>query len=162
MSNQSNQQQENSEEEDVDVLFQKYLEKLYKELSDKNKAVQKSKIKLPAPKLVQQGKIRTIWENYQSMTDKLQRSPEHLRQFFADELGMECSLSQKTAENTYKLVIKGKGRLKKKGILKILYSYIDTYVQCSVCGEMDTELTKEQRQYFVTCKKCLSKTCCQI
>lgn len=146
----------------VDDNFDMYLDKLYQQLSDKNKSILKAKVKLPTPKLTQLGKIRTVWENFQQMQNKLNRPTEHLRQFFADELGMECSLSQKDPQDPVKLVIKGKGRLKNSGILKILSSYIDTFVQCNVCGEMDTVLNKEQRQYFVTCNKCLSKYCCQI
>jgi len=98
------------------------------------------------------------------MADKLNRPIEHLQQFVAEELGTECSLSQKESHDNqqghFKLVIKRKGGIKKSGILKILYAYIDTYVQCNVCGDLDTDLTKEQRQFFVTCKKCLSKECC--
>lgn len=144
-----------------DVYFNECLDRLYEQLNSKNKTIKKDKIQLPAPNLAQVGKIRTVWENFEAMANKLNRQPEHLREFFATELAMECSLSQKD-EGPVKLVIKGKGRLQKSGILKILYSYIDTYVQCNVCHEMDTELIKKQRELFVFCKKCLSEHCCQV
>ena len=160
------------EQQNQDSLFNKYLDSLYDQLSAKDKSVKKSMLKLPNPKLSKVGTTRVIWENFQSTVDKLNRPAEHMQHFFASELGTECTLSQKdynsgidaegTVSGPAKLVIRGRGRYQKSGIIKILNAYIDAYVQCSVCGDMDTILIKEQRQYFVVCNKCLSKHCCQV
>ena len=144
----------------TDLQFNEYLDHLYIQLADKNKVTKRKLVKLPNPKIKKVGSTKTIWENFHSMAVKLNRPMEHLRKFFSSELGTECSLSHSENELT-KLIIRGRGRYTKNGVLKILHSYIDTYVQCKVCGEMETNFLKEQRQFFVQCTNCLSKECCQ-
>jgi translation initiation factor 2 subunit 2 len=120
-------------------------------------------LKIPKPKTGKQGGARTVWDNFGKTAVALNRPVEHMLTFFASELSTDCSIAKEDVndDSTSKLVIKGKGRYTNDGLIKICDSYLDHYVQCKVCGDMDTTLSKEQRQYFITCKGCLSKWCCQ-
>lgn len=152
--------------ETLELTFDKNLEKLHSELIAKNMTEKRKLLKLPAPKLGKDGGAKTVWSNFGAAAYALSRPVEHMRQFFASELSTDCNVAYETPEcpkdATAKLIIRGKGRYKKSGIQKIMNSYIDSYVQCKVCGSTNSELLKEQRQYFVNCKDCLSKLCCQL
>jgi len=144
--------------------FNKHLDNLYGLLAEKTRLTKQQDLKIPKPKLSKQGGARTIWENFGQTTVKLNRPIDHMQKFFAQELSTDCNVAKDTndaEDTTSKLVITGKGRYTTDGIVKVLQSYVDTYVQCRVCGEMNTTLTKEQRQLFITCVGCLSKWCCQ-
>jgi translation initiation factor 2 subunit 2 len=145
---------------DVDVEFNENLEKLYNQLNEQNRSDKRKKLKIPNPKTGKVGGARTLWENFGKTAVAINRPIDHMHKFFTSELSTDCSIT--SDDQTSKLVIKGKGRYTSAGLIKILDSYLDNYVQCKVCGEMDTNLMKEQRQYFILCKCCLSKWCCQI
>jgi translation initiation factor 2 subunit 2 len=144
--------------------FDFYLDKLYREIGSNGVNEQDKTVKLHNPKLNKEGGARTIWENFGSTAVKLKRPIEHLQTFYANELSTDCNIRKNDPNDpsTFKLVIRGKGRYAKSGIIKILQSYINTFVQCKVCKSMNTVLLKEQRQYHVECKDCFSKLCCQV
>lgn len=148
-------------------LFNTQLDRLYDQLNEKNRLTKQHELKLPKPKLSKQGGAKTVWENFGLVAEKLNRPIDHMHKFFTVELATDCNVAKEIThdnvaiDSTSKLIITGKGRYTPDGIVKILQSYVDTYVQCRVCAEMNTTLTKEQRQLFITCDKCLSKWCCQ-
>lgn len=150
-------------ETESDKLFKMYLDRLYIQLNEQNMSAKRKQLKLPKPKLNKQGGVKTIWENFGLTSECLNRPVDHMLKYFSSELSTECSISRENDSSLrqWKLVIKGKGRYNSTGIITVLHSYMDTYVQCKVCGEMNTEMIKEQRQYFINCKGCLSKWCCQ-
>mmetsp|Transcript_28728 Transcript_28728/g.33018 ORF Transcript_28728/g.33018 Transcript_28728/m.33018 type:complete len:110 (-) Transcript_28728:318-647(-) len=79
----------------------------------------------------------------------MQRSPEHVFQFFMAELGTEGSI-----DGNQRLVIKGK--YVPKYIESLLRKYIVEYVTCKMCRSPNTELVKDAstRLYFCHCKDC--------
>ena len=144
------------------MSFNEYLDRLYAQLDQQNRIMQREELKLPRPKLHKQGGVKTIWENFGITAELLQRPVEHMHKFFTSELSTDCNIAKDSdsTDSSSKLCITGKGRYTSDTIIKILHSYVETYVQCKVCGEMHTSITKEQRQLFITCSKCLSKWCC--
>ncbi|AMD21413.1 HER134Cp [Eremothecium sinecaudum] len=106
------------------------------------------KFRIPPPICQRDGK-KTIFANIQEISEKLQRSTEHLIQYLFAELGTSGSV-----DGQRRLVIKGK--FQSKQMENVLRRYIMEYVTCKTCKSINTELKKEQsnRLFFLVCKSC--------
>lgn len=106
------------------------------------------KFKIPPPICQRDGK-KTIFANIQEISEKLQRSPEHIIQYLFAELGTSGSV-----DGQKRLVIKGK--FLPKQMENLLRRYILEYVTCKTCKSINTVLKKEQsnRLFFLVCKSC--------
>lgn len=106
------------------------------------------KFRIPPPVCLRDGK-KTIFSNIQDISEKLQRSPDHLIQYLFAELGTSGSV-----DGQKRLVIKGK--FQSKQMENVLRRYILEYVTCKTCKSINTELKKEQsnRLFFMVCKSC--------
>lgn len=106
------------------------------------------KFRIPPPVCLRDGK-KTIFSNIQDISEKLQRSTEHLIQYLFAELGTSGSV-----DGQKRLVIKGKFQAKQ--MENVLRRYILEYVTCKTCKSINTELKKEQsnRLFFLVCKSC--------
>lgn len=106
------------------------------------------KFRIPPPVCLRDGK-KTIFSNIQDISEKLQRSNEHLIQYLFAELGTSGSV-----DGQKRLVIKGKFQAKQ--MENVLRRYILEYVTCKTCKSINTELKKEQsnRLFFLVCKSC--------
>ncbi|CCK69834.1 translation initiation factor eIF2 subunit beta KNAG_0D00820 [Huiozyma naganishii CBS 8797] len=106
------------------------------------------KFRIPPPVCLRDGK-KTIFSNIQDISEKLNRSPEHLIQYLFAELGTSGSV-----DGQKRLVIKGK--FLSKQMENVLRRYILEYVTCKTCKSINTELKKEQsnRLFFMVCKSC--------
>ncbi|SCU83292.1 LAMI_0C02674g1_1 [Lachancea mirantina] len=106
------------------------------------------KFRIPPPVCQRDGK-KTIFCNIQEISEKLQRSPEHLIQYLFAELGTSGSV-----DGQRRLVIKGK--FMPKQMENVLRRYILEYVTCKTCKSINTDLRKEQsnRLFFLVCKSC--------
>lgn len=106
------------------------------------------KFRIPPPVCLRDGK-KTIFSNIQDISEKLQRSTEHLIQYLFAELGTSGSV-----DGQKRLVIKGK--FQSKQMENVLRRYILEYVTCKTCKSINTELKKEQsnRLFFLVCKSC--------
>lgn len=106
------------------------------------------KFRIPPPVCLRDGK-KTIFSNIQDISEKLQRSPDHLIQYLFAELGTSGSV-----DGQKRLVIKGKFQAKQ--MENVLRRYILEYVTCKTCKSINTELKKEQsnRLFFLVCKSC--------
>lgn len=106
------------------------------------------KFRIPPPVCQRDGK-KTIFANIQEISEKLQRSSEHLIQYLFAELGTSGSV-----DGQRRLVIKGK--FQSKQMENVLRRYIMEYVTCKTCKSINTELKKEQsnRLFFLVCKSC--------
>ncbi|CCD25452.1 translation initiation factor eIF2 subunit beta NDAI_0F01330 [Naumovozyma dairenensis CBS 421] len=106
------------------------------------------KFRIPPPVCLRDGK-KTIFANIQDISEKLQRSPDHLIQYLFAELGTSGSV-----DGQKRLVIKGK--FQSKQMENVLRRYILEYVTCKTCKSINTDLKKEQsnRLFFMVCKSC--------
>lgn len=106
------------------------------------------KFRIPPPICLRDGK-KTIFSNIQEISEKLQRSPEHLIQYLFAELGTSGSV-----DGQKRLVIKGK--FMPKQMENVLRRYILEYVTCKTCKSINTDLKREQsnRLFFMVCKSC--------
>lgn len=143
---------ESSIQKDVGLSYPSLLSRFFDILRTNNPelAGDKSgpKFRIPPPVCLRDGK-KTIFSNIQDISEKLQRSPEHLIQYLFAELGTSGSV-----DGQKRLVIKGK--FQSKQMENVLRRYILEYVTCKTCKSINTELKKEQsnRLFFLVCKSC--------
>ncbi|GCF01125.1 translation initiation factor eIF-2 beta subunit [Zygosaccharomyces mellis] len=143
---------ESSVQQDVGLSYPGLLSRFFNILKTNNPelAGDKSgpKFRIPPPVCLRDGK-KSIFSNIQDISEKLQRSPEHLIQYLFAELGTSGSV-----DGQKRLVIKGK--FQSKQMENVLRRYILEYVTCKTCKSINTELKKEQsnRLFFLVCKSC--------
>lgn len=111
--------------------------------------IEKKRRNMKPPQLTRLGTKKTLWVNFQEICTIMQRSPEHVFQFFMAELGTEGSI-----DGNQRLVIRGK--YVPKYIESLLRKYIVEYVTCSMCRSPNTELKRDSgsRLYFINCSDC--------
>jgi translation initiation factor 2 subunit 2 len=122
-------------------------------LSQKNKAQERED-----PYVVRVGTTKSCWTNFASMSETINRKPEHLMSFVSAELGADCRLG-----GEQQLIVAGKFSTK---IMEKLYKkYIENYVTCSNCRSPSTLIEKDPstRLYMMTCQNCgATKSVAQI
>lgn len=139
-------------QQDVGLPYEDLLSRFFKILNTNNPELAGDrsgpKFKIPPPICQRDGK-KTIFANIQEISEKLQRSPEHMIQYLFAELGTSGSV-----DGQKRLVIKGK--FLPKQMENLLRRYILEYVTCKTCKSINTELKKEQsnRLFFLVCKSC--------
>lgn len=111
--------------------------------------IEKKRRNMKPPQLTRVGTKKTLWVNFQEICTMMQRSPEHVFQFFMAELGTEGSI-----DGSQRLVIRGK--YVPKYIESLLRKYIVEYITCQMCRSPNTELKKDSstRLQFCICKDC--------
>ncbi|CDO93673.1 unnamed protein product [Kluyveromyces dobzhanskii CBS 2104] len=143
---------DSSIQQDVGLPYQDLLSRFFKILNTNNPELAGDrsgpKFKIPPPICQRDGK-KTIFANIQEISEKLQRSPEHMIQYLFAELGTSGSV-----DGQKRLVIKGK--FLPKQMENLLRRYILEYVTCKTCKSINTVLKKEQsnRLFFLVCKSC--------
>ncbi|CCH45094.1 Eukaryotic translation initiation factor 2 subunit beta [Wickerhamomyces ciferrii] len=108
-----------------------------------------TKFKIPPPVCQREGNKKTAFANVQEISEKLQRSPEHLISYLFAELGTSGSV-----DGQKRLIIKG--RFQPKQLENVLRRYIIEYVTCKTCKSINTQLKKESsnRLFFLVCNSC--------
>ncbi|CCH58026.1 hypothetical protein TBLA_0A02260 [Henningerozyma blattae CBS 6284] len=143
---------ESTLQEDIGLPYQDLLSRFFTILRANNPELAGDrsgpKFKIPPPVCLRDGK-KTIFANIEDISEKLQRSTEHLIQYLFAELGTSGSV-----DGQKRLVIKGK--FQSKQMESVLRRYIMEYVTCKTCKSINTELKKEQsnRLFFLVCKSC--------
>ena len=138
---------------EVDTPFYSYsvlLERVFQLLNEKNPNVSNiKKYKLPQIKLIKNGTKKIVWINFNEICSIINRSLEHIFQYFLAELGVEGSIDELQQFNI-------KGKFSALYIESILRKYIIEYVLCSSCQSFNTKLTKDKisRLYFLFCNDC--------
>jgi len=126
------------------------LDRVVRILHDNNPdLIEKKRRNMKPPQLTRVGTKKTLWVNFQEICTMMQRSPDHVYQFFMAELGTEGSI-----DGQGRLVIRGK--YVPKYIESLLRKYIVEYVTCQMCRSPNTELTKDSgsRLHFCKCQDC--------
>jgi translation initiation factor 2 subunit 2 len=126
------------------------LSKIYSKLQEHQSIKPKNVVKIPPVNAFKVGTNKTLWANFDKLCKSVKRNPEHIFNFFENELGTSSSVDSKE-----RLLIRGK--FKGEELNKVLSKYINEYVICKVCGSKDTTLVKEQKLFFVVCES----TSCQ-
>jgi len=136
------------------VTYNLLLDRFFSVLSDKRPELLGSitkNYKIPPPQCLREGNKKTIFANLPDIAKRLKRTEEHVTQYLFAELGTNGSV-----DGSRRLVIKG--RFQSKQIENILRRYIQEYVSCKTCRQLNTELAKgENRLWYMTCQSCGSQ-----
>jgi translation initiation factor 2 subunit 2 len=143
--------------QEVDDQFDRKAEYTYAELLDKivdiletnnPNLVEKKKRNIKPPVVTMTSK-KTCWVNFQEICTMMERSSDHVFQFFMAELGTEGSI-----DGNQRLVIRGK--FVPKYLESLLRKYVVEYVTCQMCRSPNTDLQKDgaSRLYFCHCRDC--------
>jgi len=139
-----------AQEDNRDYPYTVLLDRIFDQLREFNPSLmEKSKHKLPPPKLGFVGSKRTLWGNFKETCDLLGRKQEHVVQFFLAEMNTTGNL-----DGSHNLLLRGRWR--NKQVESLLRKYIKEYVQCSSCKSMETTMTKDNatRLFELTCRVC--------
>ena len=104
------------------------------------------RFQVPDPEVRPEGNV-TVYENFQSTVDTLNRDDTHLLKFLQSELGTSAQIDES-----------GRARLtgdfRHDRIAAAIDEYVDTYVRCSECQSPDTRLVVEQGMTMLKCDAC--------
>jgi len=111
--------------------------------------VNKRKAVMPPPQVMRVGTSRILWTNFADTCKRMKRDPDHVMRFFLTELGTTGSI-----DGSDRFLMKGK--FVPKYIESLLKRYINEYVTCSMCRNVDTRLSRDAltRMYFMHCESC--------
>jgi translation initiation factor 2 subunit 2 len=107
--------------------------------------IEKKHCRMKPPQLTQVGTKKTLWVIFQEICTIMQRSLQHVFQFFMAKLGTEGSI-----DGNQQLVIRGK--YVPKYIKSLLRKYIVSYVTCKMCRSPNRELTRDPYMRLNFCK----------
>jgi translation initiation factor 2 subunit 2 len=104
------------------------------------------RFEVPDPELRQEGNV-TVYENFQTTLDRLDREADHVLKFLQSELGTSAGIDES-----------GRARLtgdfRRGRVAGALESYVDSFVRCSECGLPDTRLVEQQGTTVLKCDAC--------
>jgi translation initiation factor 2 subunit 2 len=125
------------------------LDKVVEVLQTNNPALVEKKKRNIKPPVVTMTSKKTCWVNFQEICTMIERSSDHVFQFFMAELGTEGSI-----DGNQRLVIRGK--FVPKYLESLLRKYVVEYVTCQMCRSPNTDLVKDgaSRLYFCHCRDC--------
>lgn len=108
------------------------------------------KVNLPPLKVVKKNRS-SIFANFNVFVQRLNRSKEHISEFYKTETGLVNSIN-------------GEGQLIIQGMFSeakcesIMRNYIKEFVMCKQCKGLSTDLLKENGLTFISCNQCSAKT----
>ena len=104
------------------------------------------RFQVPDPEVRPEGNV-TVYENFQSTVDTLNRDDTHLMKFLQSEVGTSAQIDES-----------GRARLtgdfRHDRIADAIDEYVDIYVRCSECESPDTRLVEEQETMVLKCDAC--------
>lgn len=135
------------------VSYEQWLTNLYVQINEVqtlSKPV-KSKLNLPRPVTGRVGGKISIWTNFNLMCDKIQREPQQVADYIAEELCTTVSLTEKKE-------LKIQYRLGSEKACQIFSKYMNAWVRCQTCQSLHTTLSRHAigRYDVIHCEACLS------
>lgn len=101
---------------------------------------------LPDPEVRQEGNV-TVYENFQSTLDRMDREASHVMKFLQDELGTSANIDERGR-------LRLTGEFKQSRVLDALERYAGAFVICPECGLPDTLLERERGELVRRCEAC--------
>lgn len=105
------------------------------------------------PSLTLEARV-TVWHNFGEICQTLRRQPDHFSAYIFADWSTTGSI-----DADKRLIIKG--RFREGHVQGVIRSYVNTYVKCSVCHQLDTSIIRENRLSYLVCNKCHSKVSVQ-
>jgi len=101
---------------------------------------------LPDPEVRQEGNA-SVYENFQSTLDTLDREEAHVMKYLQDDLGTSASIDERGR-------LRLTGAFRQRRVAEALAEYAEGYVLCSECGLPDTRLQREAGAEILRCEAC--------
>lgn len=135
---------------DVPSQYKVMLDRIYNHLE--NLGSKDKGLELPAVRVQGAGR-RTMWENFQEICSKLNRSSEDIRAYICNEL---TTTSRYDGENRLHIEMT---RLTTAKLQRLVYDYAMSHVYCDSCRGFDTKLVRDTalRLDKIVCNKCESE-----
>lgn len=105
-----------------------------------------SRFSLPDPEVRQEGNV-TVYENFQSTLDTLDRDEGHLMKYLQNELGTSASIDERGR-------LRLTGEFRQSRVREAMNEYAERFVLCSECGLPDTRIEKESGAEILRCEAC--------
>ena len=137
---------------DRDYTYDELCDRIFSMLHEFNpqlRGERKAFIMAP-PELERRGRHNVVILNFGKILKALNRPEEHVVQYILAELACEGSV-----DSNKQLILKS--RFREHVIEQTLRSYIQSFVQCHMCGSHNTVLTKKYRIPFVECSSCCAR-----
>lgn len=109
-----------------------------------------TKINLPPLQVHRKNKL-SIFVNINTYSEKLNRTKEHISNFFREEMGTATSINGQN-----QLIIHG--ILNEAKCESIMRKYIKQYVMCKQCKSIHSTMIKDNGLTYLECKQCFAKT----
>lgn len=134
---------------DIPYEYRELLERLYCQIEKKNYDMKS--LFLKPPTAFSKGK-KTIWMNFGTICDMLNRPYEHVMSFIFSEFGCTGGLDSSDPSNI-KLNINSK--FTSKNLENVLRNYITIYIKCKACKSPNTTISDDKK--VITCNYCKSE-----
>ena len=101
---------------------------------------------VPDAEVRQEGNV-SVYENFQSTVDRLDRDPEAVMRYLQDELGTSGHIDESGRARLT-------GSFRERRLDDAIEAYTEQYVICPECGLPDTQLEREQGALLLQCDAC--------
>ena len=119
------------------------LEKAYAALPERSQ--EQARLEIPEPEVFREGKV-TVFANFLSIADILNRDPQHIFKYLVSEMGTAGVIDGR------RLVFQGS--FSKQTIQNQLDDYVLQYVFCTECNSPDTQIQRQERITVLKCEAC--------
>jgi len=138
-------------ESDPEEVYKTLLDELYETINENYDLFSNNNIKLSKPDISFDITRKTVWKNFNTNCSQINRNPKELQKFINKEFNIESSFN-----NVNHLLIRG--RYTFPMLSASLKKYIKTFVQCSSCKSIKTEIIRDSssRLDYI---KCLNEKC---
>ena len=124
--------------------YEEHLDRALEETPDIEGSA--SRFSLPDPEVRQEGNA-TVYENFQSTLDSLDREEGHVMKYLQNELGTSANIDERGR-------LRLTGEFRQQRVAEAMAEYAEGYVLCSECGLPDTRLEKESGAEILRCEAC--------
>ena len=138
-------------ETEPDYTYKTLLDELYETINENYDLFSNNNIKLSKPDISFDITRKTVWKNFKTNCSQINRSPKELQKFINKEFNIESSFN---AGNHF--LIRGKYTFPM--LSASLKKYIKTFVQCSSCKSIKTEIIRDSSSRL-NYLKCLNEKC---
>lgn len=134
---------------DRDYTYSELLGRVFSILRQNNPdlAGDRRKFTIIPPIIGREGSKKTAFTNIAELCRRMRRPVEHVTSFLLTEMGTTGSM-----DGNQRLIIKG--RFQQLQVENLLRRYIGEYVTCKTCRSPETQLSKENRLFFMKCDSC--------
>ena len=138
---------------DVDELYKTLLDELYETINENYDLFDTSGSKISKPDIVFDITKKTIWKNFKSNCEQINRTTKQVQKFIDKEFSVESSINSGN-----QLLIRG--RYSFNILSNSFKKYIKNYVQCSACKTLKTEIQRNStmRLDYLECLNIKCKT----